>query len=114
MWIASKYGFFSIVKKDGGWHIRARNAEDLELLKNELSLPKITHTPEADYCARIFVADDTTGKDTMAKLMSALGESVDYPNFKNAIAASTAQRDKLHSYHDVWSVMHDYQIRSIK
>lgn len=114
MWIASKFGFFSIVKKDGGWHIRARNVEDLKLLQDQLSLPAITHTPEADYCARIFVADDNSGKDTMAALMAVFGESIDYPNFKNAIAESPIQRDKLHSYHAVWSVMYDYQIRSRK
>ena len=32
MWIASKFGWFSIVKKTDGWHVRARVRQDLETL----------------------------------------------------------------------------------
>jgi len=89
MWIASKYGYFSIVKKDGGWHIRARSKEDLELLRTAVGgdfVHLVVHlTPEADYCSRIFVEDDPEGKKLMEALFSTLEASIDYPNFKDEV-----------------------------
>ena len=38
MWIASKYGFFSIVKKKEGFHVRGRSLKDLKNLKKAASI----------------------------------------------------------------------------
>ena len=38
MWICSKLGFFSIVKKDDRWHVRARARVDLKALKKATGL----------------------------------------------------------------------------
>lgn len=112
MWIASTHGWFSIVKKDGGFHVRARHASDLEALQRAVggafaTLP-VHHTPQADYHARIFVPGDGAG-EVIDSVFVVLGRSVDYPNFKSRIAAMPEQRDKLSRYHDVWEAMHAWQ-----
>ena len=115
MWIASKYGYFSIVKKDGGWHIRSRKVEDLELLKGavggEFGNQSVHLTPDADYCARIFVQDDPLGKKQMDDLFSSLESSIDYPNFKSEVAKVSSQKGKLPFYGRIWGEMMDYQRR---
>lgn len=115
MWIASKYGYFSIVKKDGGWHIRARSKEDLELLRTAVGgdfVHLVVHlTPEADYCSRIFVEDDPEGKKLMEALFSTLEASIDYPNFKDEVGKISSQKEKLKYYGRIWSEMMDYQAR---
>jgi hypothetical protein len=112
MWIASSHGWFSVVKKDGGFHVRARSAEDLQALQRAVggafaALP-IHHTPRADYHARVFVPADGA-EAVLDSLFHALGRSVDYPNFKSRIASLPEQRDKLARYHDVWEAMHSWQ-----
>jgi hypothetical protein len=112
MWIASKYGWFSLVKKDGGYHVRARDENDLRLLQaavgGDFAGLQIHLTPSADYCSRVFVPEEGS-KEIITSIMATLGESVDYANFKSMIAASPEQRDKLHSYHGVWARMDEYQ-----
>ena len=112
MWIASKHGWFSLVKKDGGYHVRAREENDLRLLQaavgGNFAGLKIHLTPDADYCSRVFVPDEGS-KEIIASIMATLGESVDYANFKSMIAASPEQRDKLHAYHAVWAQLDEYQ-----
>lgn len=118
MWIACKFGFFSTVKKDGGWHVRARKVEDLQQLQNAVggafAKEKIHQTPDADYCSRIFISDDAKGEGRILidRLMSALGDSVNYGNFKDSIASNPTQEDKLPSYHRVWTTMFEYQLTS--
>ena len=111
MWIASKYGFFSIVKKNGGWHIRARNRTDLPLLQKavggEFGKLVVHTTRDADYISRVFIQDSMPG--AVSDIMRALGDSVDYSNFKNHIHDNADQQDKLPAYSRVWSHMHAYQ-----
>ena len=38
MWIASKYGFYSIIRKDDGFHVRGRLKGDLKNLKEHSEL----------------------------------------------------------------------------
>ena len=113
MWVASKYGWFSVVRKDGGYHVRARNPKDLSLLQNAVgggfSKLRVHLTPEADYCSRVFIPQSKA--KFLNDVMLVLAESVDYGNFKDAIADSKEQRDKLSAYHDVWSDMYGYQWR---
>lgn len=108
MWLATKYGFFSVVQKqapDDGepavYHVRARVRTDLEnLLKATGLTQEIQEWPKADYRYRIIA-----GQQEVFEIMSHLAESLDYDNFKSMIAETKDQRHKLHAYHDVWSIM---------
>lgn len=103
MWIASKNGFISIVQhRDYPDQVlfRARVRKDLESL-----FPKeeIISTPAADYGYRVFVS-----KQSAVEIISRQVQEIDYPNFKNAIAKTREQKDKLYAYHDIWRVMWNY------
>ncbi len=105
MWIATKYGFFSIVAKGDEFHVRARAKQDLEelLAATELNEP-VQVWPGADYRYRVIV-----GAKDIPVLFQKLGESIDYSNFKNMIAASPSQKDKKQAYNSIWSVMYQVQ-----
>lgn len=98
MWLCTQLGFFSIVKKDPDtFHIRARCRKDLE----DLALAAGTGTPLAsypgsDYPWRIFCS-----AAELPRFMGAFTDSIDYGNFKGAIAASPTQHSKLSAYHDI-------------
>jgi hypothetical protein len=100
MWVMSKHGFYSIVQKDDGIHVRTRERADLEQLQAVVSdsLGTIRETPENDYRWRVVV-----DYGMLKEIMLALGGSVNYPNFKAQIDADPVQRHK--PYHDVWAVL---------
>lgn len=103
MWLCTKYGFFSIVKKGAPetWQVRARVAADLENLILAAQLEnKIIPTPEGDYCCRIVV-----DQAQLAAIMRLMAESIDYSNFKDCIARLPGQKKKLHAYHNFWGDM---------
>ena len=103
MWLMTKHGFFSIVKKKKGeFHVRAREHMDLENLINGIPFKgkAIIDTPDADYAHRIIA----TQEDVQA-IMSFLGETLDYSNFKGKIDKTPDQQHK--PYHKVWQVMAD-------
>jgi hypothetical protein len=103
MWLMTKHGFYSIVrKKPDEFHIRSRERRDLENLVKGVPLPdaKIVDTPEADYACRI-VTDGTT----VLAVLDFLGRTLDYHNFKGKIDATPDQKHK--PYHEVWGVMAD-------
>jgi hypothetical protein len=107
MWIASKFGWFSIVQKTDGWHVRARVRGDLENLIRAADICKrwiIIETPHADYRYRFVV-----GKVGIRRVFDALCRSVDYPNFKSQISATDDQRDKLYEYGQIWKMMAQLQ-----
>lgn len=98
MWIASTLGFFSIVHKQGAYHVRARSHHDLVALQSAAGLTvKIIASPDADYHYRILV-----GPEAIPNILRALGDSVTYPNFKTAIAHSPTQYPKLRAYESLW------------
>ncbi len=106
MWIASKLGFFSIVFKEGHWHLRARLKRDLENLRAAAGLEEsIENWPQADYRWRVRLAAEAD----LTRVFSALQHSIDYGNFKNQIAATPDQRAKLPAYHDLWGALCDLQ-----
>lgn len=107
MWICSQLGFFSIVAKEGVWHVRARlQADLLNLLQAaQLDLP-VQEWPAADYRWRVLA--DTA---QVHAIFAALERSVDYSNFKGRIASLKAQRDKLPAYHHLWEQLHRLQER---
>ena len=123
MWIFTKYGFFSVVKKRDessgrlAYHIRARRRGDLENLvdlelddRNRTALIasrrrlKIVDTPAGDYCSRLIV-----DAWNWARISTLLMVSIDYDNFKNEIGDTPDQHDKLAAYHDVWHRLVVYQ-----
>ena len=111
MWIASTLGYFSIVKKRDGFHVRARSSGDLAALqkrhaqlRGDSKMWPILETPENDYCARMIVDEKT--KDDFFDI---LADSIDYPNFKSMIHESPTQCDKLPWYSMIWRIMHGYQ-----
>lgn len=99
MWIASSVGFFSIVRKDGNLHVRARVRMDLEnlLALPGMPQPPIESWPEADYRWRVRLSPWAAGQ-----VLGALAGTVDYPNFKNEVARRADQRAKLPAYHRLW------------
>src|SRR5437867_3270930 len=103
MWICSKFGFFSIVKKGqpGTWQIRARREADLRELLGATGLDNaIIATPKGDYAYRMVVE-----KEGLSRVFALLADSIDYPNFKSCIASLPQQRDNLPAYHDFWAGM---------
>ncbi len=110
MWIFTKQGFFSIVKKKyldqpKPFQVRARSLQDLENLIKEAQLDEeVIETPYADYFFRI-IADD---KD-LEKILTVLQQDLKYENFKDMVGRQKDQRDKLEAYHKVWNVMYNYQ-----
>jgi len=104
MWIASKFGYFSIVKKRDGYHVRARKQSDLDSLLEGLTNEEVKVWDKADYRFRIVTKD----KDLVMSIFEKLGESIDYDNFKNSLL-KTSQSDKLSFYHRIWNIMWEYQ-----
>lgn len=118
MWIATKIGFFSIVRrpekegaKNSVYHIRARTGADIDavisllepVLKRTLQL---FETPDVDYHWRIILKPEE-----LAPALAALAATVDYPNFKNEIHNSDTQAEKLDAYSDLWTALYDLQSR---
>ena len=83
----------------------ARVRADLDALKAAAGLEDEVVTPKStDYRYRMVV-----DQAAVSKVMAVLGESIDYSNFKSHIAATHAQRAKLHAYHEVWGIMEQLQ-----
>ncbi len=110
MWIASKLGFFSIVQKEGGWHVRGRLRDDLDRLNQAAFRGKreVQEWPTADYRWRIVLMKP----DDLGRVFETLARSVDYTNFKSQIGSLPHQREKLGAYHDLWSSLYRIQERS--
>jgi hypothetical protein len=100
MWLCTKIGFFSIVKKDDGYHVRARVRKDLEnlqalLKKVDVVLPEIERWPTADYRHRIRLGNSPKA---LQWILIQFAEDLDYANFKGVIAGNDEQRNKLRAY----------------
>jgi hypothetical protein len=106
MWLATQYGFYSIVKKaEDTYFVRARVRQDLVNLVNLLDLETEVHEwDQADYRYRIVV-----NAQRLIVIMTKLATTLDYPNFKGRIGELEDQRNKLGSYHKIWSAMADLQ-----
>lgn len=102
MWIASKFGFYSIVcKGEEQFHVRARLKGDLQNLLEATGLEEeICVSENSDYKYRVVV-----GHDAVRKIHSTLADTLSYPNFKNKIAQTPSQEPKLGAYHCIWEIM---------
>lgn len=102
MWIATKVGFFSIVrKKDEEFHVRARVRSDLvELMELTGIESELFESKNADYRSRLVV-----DRKTVEQIGSTLFAEIDYGNFKDRVSESPTQRDKSEAYGDIWATM---------
>lgn len=108
MWLATKHGFYSIVRKQppsgeqpAEYHVRARVRKDLENLLAACGLQReILDWSTSDYRFRFLI-----GAEDLGRIMEHLGDSLDYSNFKSQVARNPDQRDKLGAYHQVWATM---------
>lgn len=114
MWLATKYGFYSIVRShenENEFMVRARAEKDLENLVKcvkVLENREIVVTKEADYHYRIIISQMEQND-----LMQYLSETIDYSNFKNKIGTIPVQREKLPYYHEIWEIMYQYQLKQV-
>jgi hypothetical protein len=106
MWLFTKHGFYSIVRKSAEeYHIRARVKQDLQNLKDLLELTDPIHeSRSADYRYRLVV-----GKKVYLSVMALVTRSVDYENFKNKVSMTEDQMGKLKAYHEIWALMEELQ-----
>lgn len=105
MWLMTKHGFYSIVQKTPGeFHVRARVHKDLENLVERACLSgALIHFGKAtDYPYRLVVSQ----RDVLL-ILKFLGETLDYSNFKNAVAQSPDQSDKFTVYERLWRILLD-------
>jgi 8-oxo-dGTP pyrophosphatase MutT (NUDIX family) len=101
MWTLTPLGFFSVVRKPGDacLTIRTRVADDLDALRVRY-LPTLSPTVEGagtDYPFRATCAPEAWGE-----ALGALGRDVDYPNFKDRVAALQGP-GRARVYAGVWS-----------
>ena len=111
MWIASRFGWVSIVRKGGNgkeWQIRARVRKDLLSLiaAAKLQDQKVIETFDSDYRYRIVLE-----KEQLGRVFEALESSIDYPNFKSVVAKIRGQEKHLQAYHKIWAIMAGLQPR---
>ncbi len=105
MWLFTKFGFFSVVKK--GTHddltIRSRTRSDLDRLRNHY-LPSLSASRAhegTDYPWRA-----TASASALAEAMSAIAQDIDYANFKDEVVLSLG-KDRAKRYGRVWSALYD-------
>lgn len=110
MWLATKFGFYSIVRDgiDGGFKVRSRCEIDLKNLckLSQFKDKKIHFDSKSDYRFRIFISSEE-----LKILMNYFSSSLDYDNFKDKIKTVRNQRDKIPFYNKIWAVMYEYQHR---
>ncbi len=102
MWLFTPEGFYSVVTAEELGHplqVRARCAEDLDRLRLTY-LPELGPTvaiPHRDYPWRAF-----TTRQHLAAGLARIAETLDYDNFKDAVAARLSA-GRAHVYHAVWA-----------
>lgn len=105
MWIFTKYGFFSAVRKLNSRRIvvRARVKSHLERLRErfreELKSSPVILTPVADYPYRIEVS-----ATVWRKCFNVIAAEIDYDNFKDEVS-STSSPDYKDALYAVWATM---------
>jgi hypothetical protein len=116
MWILTKIGFYSIIKKtsylnpDGPavFNIRGRDKDDLkrfaELVSPDLAKRPVVHEyAHSDYPYRVYL----NTQEEMDAVMAKLSALIDYNNFKDTIKATPHQKAKLEPYEEFWSLFYN-------
>lgn len=113
MWLCTKLGFYSIVRKaPNEFHVRARCKKDLLTLRKAVSSKihrrashwEIIRTEPADYRFRMIVS-----AASFQAIMQLLAMELDYSNFKGVISQTEGQRDKLGIYTEFHHSMEQWQ-----
>ena len=101
MWLLTKFGFFSTVRKPGDDHltVRARSAADLDRLRDQY-LPSLGPTVEGAGTDYPYRARAST--EEFAKAMSDIVRDLDYSNFKSEVGRRMGP-GRSHIYGRVWS-----------
>lgn len=101
MWLATQYGFYSVVKirKSEDYFIRARKKNDLT---NVFPKDRVITTYDSDYWYRVVVS-----KTELNSFMEKVSD-IEYTNFKDHIK-TTEQKDKMVPYNEIWYCMYVYQ-----
>ncbi len=103
MWLFTKFGFFSVVQKDGDRDltVRARVKEDLENLKDKYlpNMSKIVVGAGTDYPFRAKVS-----RAELAEAIKQIAMDIDYSNFKDAVNDMQGTA-RANTYLRVWSSM---------
>lgn len=102
MWLFTVHGFYSLVAKDGGYHLRARVKQDLANIKRltRVKAEVVKSFEGSDYPWRMILTE--AEKEV---IMRKLSDSIDYGNFKGAVGQRADQAVKLPAYHRVWATM---------
>jgi hypothetical protein len=114
MWIATKFGFYSMANKpaeqfpeyESVIHVRGRGRDDMRRLIDLMAglklkiTPEISYREEVDYNYRIFVHPDD-----LPRVLFRLGKNLDYQSFKGMVSESDHQKHKLGAYCSFWSDM---------
>jgi hypothetical protein len=116
MWVFSKEGFFSIVKKDceaDQLLVRARIRGDLEnilrpIVKAGYGPFTVVEVPHADYRYRVVLPAWMVGD-----YLGAAVDAIDYDNFKNSLPTNENRRERSAAYMEVWAAMRHWQERII-
>ena len=116
MWILTKIGFYSIIKKTSHlnpdrpavFNIRGRDKDDLkrfaELVSPDLAKRPVVHEyAHSDYPYRVYL----NTQEEMDALMAKLSALIDYNNFKDTIKATPHQKAKLEPYEEFWSLLYN-------
>lgn len=106
MWIFSSVGFFSVVEKPedrdtGMLTVRSRVKADLDALR-ERFMPELGPSIKGggtDYGYRANIP-----REAFSEGMKRVCESIDYPNFKNAITVQQGHH-RANIYSKVWTVL---------
>jgi 8-oxo-dGTP diphosphatase len=102
MWLFTPEGFFSVVTaQEFGeeLQVRARSADDLARLRQGWfpDLGPTVSIPHRDYPCRAFCT-----RTALAACLARIAESIDYGNFKDAVATRHS-RSRAGIYHHVWA-----------
>ncbi len=110
MWLTTSIGFYSIVEKvwdreEGLLTVRARVREDLDALRDRYlpSLGPTAEDPKSDYRFRA-----QAPREAVAEAVAALIRSIDYDNFKDAVAIRQGAA-RASVYHRAWDVFRKLQ-----
>lgn len=115
MWLATRYGWFSIArtKDQNSFMIRARIWDHLDALRLrflELEGQEIVTTPDNDYWFRLMVSPET-----MIHVVTEFVKEQVWDNFKDEAArfqrynGMTGEEEYIDALHNIWGVMKEIE-----
>ena len=105
MWLMTDTGFYSATFKDGQIQVRARDAADLDRLRDRYA-PELGPNIEtflADYPYRALLAADQWGT-----VCSRIGSNIRYDNFKSEVGRVMGH-ERASIYSRIWGILWDVE-----